>query len=213
AVTLAGDTNVTVSGSGTVTFPTVAFAGQSLSLDATGTGGVAFPAASQSFTNLANNGAGTVSLSQPGGSINVSGTFTNAGTGNVALNSNTTIGGVFKVYGGTVTQPNPNTYQFSVNGGGLVVAPGVTVTANNLTLGGAANGAGETSAQIVLGNNASLIVNSTADIHIGDNNAAATNAIGTIISGGANSSVTLTTALGMEIGGGGAGTGQRANVL
>jgi autotransporter-associated beta strand protein len=194
AVTQAADATLTIGGTGTLSMGGVS-GGKSLNVVGTGTGGIALNGAS-TFNNLYYSGPGTMSL---GG--------------------NTTISGGLSVFGGAVTQPSLVTYQFSVTGGTLQVAPNATVTAAGLVMGGvdATNANTSSSAQITLGSGASLNVDTTTaatppNIVIGSNSGSGSIAVGTALIGQGTASVNLK-APAIVIGSGGGATQQSANTL
>jgi autotransporter-associated beta strand protein len=215
SVPQAADTTITTAGTGTLTFSgnlTNGGTPLSLTVAGNGSGGVVLNGSTPSFNNFGVGGATSVTVNAP---LTVAGNLATSGPGNVNVNGNTTVANAIRLFGGTMNQPDPNTYQFSITGGALNVGAGVTVTAPILVVGGW-DGAASSGGQIVLGSGASLVVNnSAANIDIGNNNnAGVTTPGGAVVVGLGNSSVNLSTQLNMNIGAGGnSGSASRSNTL
>jgi autotransporter-associated beta strand protein len=208
AVTQAADVTVTQNGANNLTFGGSVSGGMSMTLAGAGTGTLGFGGANNSFNNLTNSGPGVLSVGQPGGTTTVAGGLTNSGAGMVFLTGATTVTGSVSVTGGAITQPNPNTYQYTLAGGVLQLAPGASLTATGLTVGGA--GAASTSGQVLLAAGSSLTVNSPGTVNIGFNTAN-TAAIGATVTASGNAAVSIT-ASAIVLGGNQSTTGNRTNV-
>ena len=231
AITQNASTTITIGGSGALTFSADFSTASGIALNAagTGTGSLRFTGNLNIGGNATNSGTGTLVLGQAGntstvggnvqnsgaGAITLAGTqfnvnfaLINSGAGTITLAGNTNITGAITIYGGAITQPDANTYQFTIAGGALQINPGVAVTAGGLKIAGTTS----TSGQVLLATGSSLNVsNLFGNIEIGVNTAS-TAAIGATLIASGNAAVSLS-GVNINIGGGQSTTGNRTNSL
>jgi fibronectin-binding autotransporter adhesin len=223
--TLAGTANITFGGN-------VSAAAASITAAGAGTGSLNFTGSTINFQNVTNSSTGTLRIGSAGSTITVPGNVTNSGAGALVLTGTSNIGtsstlglfnsgagtitlagpttivGPIDIAGGTIAQPDPNTYQFSVTGGVLQINPGVVVNAGGLKIAGTTS----TSGQVLMAPGSSLnVTNQFGDIQIGFNTAN-TAAIGAILTASGNAAVNLN-AVNITLGGGNqTATANRTNV-